>query len=97
MSPTLTGATKSMWSMETVTGMPRAWRVAARAATRSMNWSRRPPKRLPKGLASPGKIISARSDWEAETGREWGLSDIGPLYGRSAGARRMRGWTRLRC
>ena len=78
-SPTRTGATKSRWSMEAVTMMARAWRLAAMAPTRSMNCMRRPPKRLPRALVSPGKMISLRSDWEAQTVLELVQSDILPL------------------
>src|SRR5580698_7955829 len=77
-SPTLTGATKSRWSMEAVTVTARAWRLAAMAPVRSMNCMRRPPKRLPRALVSPGKMISERSDWESATGRAF--SDIETFY-----------------
>jgi|GEM_PF-5966572 len=78
-SPTLTGATKSRWSMEAVTVKERAWRLAAMAPTRSMNCMRRPPKRLPRALVSAGKIISLRSDWEALTELVCGVRLIAPL------------------
>ena len=65
--------------MEAVTTKERAWRLAAMAPTRSMNCMSRPPKRLPRALLSAGKMISLRSDWEAQTVLELVQSDIVPL------------------